>query len=71
MELIFVIAIVFFICMVVALHQVALKMYGKNTSRKEWNSGRIYHWNWLLLISGLSTAILIGILKWTGIIALV
>ncbi|RMB59157.1 hypothetical protein EAX61_08850 [Dokdonia sinensis] len=71
MELIFIIAIVFFACVVIALHLAAMKMYGKSISKKERKNGMFYHWNWLLLIGGLSTALLIGVLKWTGILGLV
>lgn len=71
MEFIFIVAIVFFATVVLLLHRAVLKMNGKNLSKTASTNARFYHWNWLLLIGGLATALFIGVLRWTGILALV
>ena len=71
MEMIFIVAIVFFAIVVLLLHRAVLQMNGKNLSKKASTNARFYHWNWLLLIGGFATALFIGVLRWSGILAVV
>lgn len=66
-----IIAIVFFNCVIVALHPAVVKMLGKRVCRKEWSHSRRYHWKWLLRIDSIFTVAFIGILDWFDILALV
>ncbi len=71
MNYIFILVILFFISVVVALHRASVKSYAKEVSKRQRYVIMFYHWNWLLLIGGISTALFIGFLKWTGFMVIV